>query len=84
MNAYDFQCCLCKQDFTTNAHPRMMPHCEHSACTPCLRTLLNTNAPTILCQHCGHSENLEQTDLEYFPKNISLQKIIKDRDLAAR
>lgn len=57
----------------------MMPYCEHSACTLCIKKIINNKTTDILqCQHCGHEENLQEVDLEYFPKNIALTKIIKE------
>jgi hypothetical protein len=57
----------------------MMPYCEHSACTPCLKKIIvDKTASNIKCHHCGHEENLQEADLEYFPKNISLSKILKE------
>jgi hypothetical protein len=31
------------------------------------------------CQLCGQQEALQEVELEYFPKNISLNKLLKER-----
>ena len=55
MSGEDTQCCLCKTEFTTVSQPRMMPSCEHSACTPCLKEILvKSSSDPLVCQHCGH------------------------------
>jgi hypothetical protein len=57
----------------------MMPYCEHSSCTPCLREFLRRKELSIVCQHCGHEESVAEANLEYFPKNISLSKQLRER-----
>jgi len=82
MSGQDLQCCLCNHDLTTASQPRMMPSCEHSSCTPCLKQLLTASKDHLICRHCGHQESLHEADLEYFPKNISLTKVLKERELS--
>jgi hypothetical protein len=79
MSEQDLKCCLCGQTFSVASQPRMMPYCEHSACTPCLKSLIaRQQKASLKCLHCGHEENLQEADLEYFPKNISLAKLLKE------
>ena len=62
----------------------MMPSCEHSACSLCLKPLIAApSKEPLVCRHCGHQENIQEADLEYFPKNISLTKVLKERELSA-
>lgn len=80
MNNPEFSCCLCKFSFTENSQPRMMPYCEHSACSPCLKqALIKDRLATIRCLHCGHEERIADVDIEYFPKNSTLAKLLKEK-----
>jgi hypothetical protein len=80
MSAEEESCCVCAAVFAEGSQPRMMPACEHSACTACLRQLLGKGkAKEITCCHCGHQETLSGVDLEYFPKNIALTKLLRER-----
>jgi hypothetical protein len=72
-------CCLCKTPFSAASQPRMMPHCQHSSCTCCLKHLISSKIQTVDCQLCGQQEALQEVELEYFPKNISLNKLLKER-----
>lgn len=72
-------CCLCKTPFTAASQPRMMPHCAHSICTYCLKQLLSSQVPTFECQICRQQEVLQGVELENFPKNISLNKVLKEK-----
>jgi DNA-directed RNA polymerase subunit RPC12/RpoP len=74
-------CCICKNEFSENSQPRMMPYCEHSACTSCLKQFVSRDKThVIVCQHCGHEEKITEIDLEYFPKNICLTKMLKEKN----
>ena len=80
MNQEEFSCCICKKTFSEGRHPRMMPYCEHSACTACLKQFISKQkSQVIVCQHCGHEEKVAEVDLEYFPKNICLTKMLKEK-----
>ncbi len=78
MSSDELKCCLCSSLFDLTSQPRMMPSCEHNACSTCLKKLIQDKTTFIIkCEHCGSQENLQEIDLEYFPKNISLTKALK-------
>ena len=57
----------------------MMPHCEHSSCTHCLKHYLGLKVENITCSFCGKIENINECELEYFPKNITLNKKLREK-----
>lgn len=75
-----YYCCFCHCPFSSLAQPRMMPHCQHNSCTPCLKQLLiSGSCPSITCSICGIIQTNTQLQLENFPKNIALIKLLKDK-----
>jgi hypothetical protein len=55
-----------------------MPSCEHNCCTNCLKQKIVPNSKNIIvCNVCQVSEEIYDADLEYFPKNIGLIKLLK-------
>lgn len=63
------ECPNCEQDFDPSVRsPRILPHCGHSLCHPCLKALWRQRQ--ILCPQCGKSSSADTS--ESFPVNHSL------------
>jgi len=63
------ECPNCEQDFNPFVRsPRILPHCGHSLCQPCLKALWRQRQ--ILCPQCGKSSSADTS--ESFPVNHSL------------
>ena len=66
------ECPNCEQDFEPSLRsPRILPHCGHSLCYPCLKALWRQRQ--ILCPQCGKSSSADTYDS--FPTNHSLLQL---------
>lgn len=53
------KCCLCSCDFSIINFPRMMPSCEHSSCTNCLKNnILKNKNMFVVCGICNNREEI--------------------------
>ncbi|CAD8127663.1 unnamed protein product [Paramecium sonneborni] len=78
MNSELFACQFCKEYFSIQREPFLLPDCGHSVCAECLTEKLK-NGNQFVCKEDG--VQVTRNQMNEFPKNFALLQIIKNRPL---
>ncbi|CAD8115734.1 unnamed protein product [Paramecium primaurelia] len=76
MNSELFACQFCKEYFSIQREPFLLPDCGHSVCAECLTVKLK-NGNQFVCKEDG--VQVTRNQMNEFPKNFALLQIIKNR-----
>ncbi|CAK69390.1 unnamed protein product (macronuclear) [Paramecium tetraurelia] len=76
MNSELFACQFCKEYFSIQREPFLLPDCGHSVCAECLTAKLK-NGNQFVCKEDG--VQVTRNQMNEFPKNFALLQIIKNR-----
>ncbi|CAD8097754.1 unnamed protein product [Paramecium primaurelia] len=76
MNSELFACQFCKEYFSIQREPFLLPDCGHSVCAECLNVKLK-NGNQFVCKEDG--VQVTRNQMNEFPKNFALLQIIKNR-----
>lgn len=72
-------CCLCDREYNELNLPRLFPACGHTYCENCIKNLMSLNKQReirIICPQDHIEMRFEDRDINHFPKNISLVKLM--------
>ena len=56
---------------------RIIPNCGHNICSNCHKHLILDEATSLFCKTCNKKYEVDEDDLQSFPKNISIIKHLK-------
>ncbi|CAD8113121.1 unnamed protein product [Paramecium sonneborni] len=76
MNSELFACQFCKEYFSIQREPFLLPDCGHSVCAECLTEKLK-NGNQFVCKEDG--VQVTRNQMNEFPKNFALMQIIKNK-----
>jgi hypothetical protein len=76
----DLTCTMCNQQYREDNVPRLLPKCGHSFCESCIKSSMeaveDSESVRITCPDDSMEMVFEDRDINNFPKNIALVKLL--------